>query len=73
MITLFVVVFAGGPVLLAPATVDLFGSKDATAIYGRLWMMLPAANLLGASMVAKVSGEHLAECPALFQHSRQRF
>lgn len=47
-------VFAGGPVLLAPAVTDLFGPRDATAIYGRLWMMLPAANFFGASLVAKV-------------------
>ena len=47
-------VFAGGPVLLAPATTDLFGPRDAQAIYGRLWMMLPAANFFGASLVSKV-------------------
>ena len=47
-------VFAGGPVLLAPAVADLFGPRDATAIYGRLWLMLPTANFFGASLVAKV-------------------
>jgi len=49
-----VAVFAGGPVLLAPAVVDVFGARDATAIYGRLWMMLPAANFFGATLVSRV-------------------
>lgn len=47
-------VFAGGPVLLAPAVADLFGPRDATAIYGRLWLMLPTSNFVGSALVTKV-------------------
>ena len=47
-------VFAGGPVLLSPAVIDRFGPRDATAIYGRLWMMLPLSNYVGATLVTKV-------------------
>ena len=62
-------VFAGGPVLLSPAVIDLFGPRDATAIYGRLWMMLPLSNYVGATLVTKVRDYSYAKHALLIAES----
>ena len=49
-----VAVFAGGPVLGAPAVISLFGAREATGIFGRVWFFLPLANVVGASLVTQV-------------------
>ena len=46
-------IFAGMPVLLAPAAAEIFGGKHSGEIYRRLWLTVPLANFLGTSVMAK--------------------
>tara|TARA_B100000524_G_scaffold340386_1_gene233473 strand:+ start:80 stop:1678 length:1599 start_codon:yes stop_codon:yes gene_type:complete len=47
-------IFAGAPVLLAPAVNELFGPKDAMAIYQRLWSTLPLSNFFASIAVTRI-------------------
>ena len=47
-------IYAGAPVLLAPAASDIFGQKDAQAIYSRCYASLPFANVVGTAIVTQV-------------------
>mmetsp|Transcript_37651 Transcript_37651/g.122015 ORF Transcript_37651/g.122015 Transcript_37651/m.122015 type:complete len:499 (+) Transcript_37651:320-1816(+) len=46
--------YAGVPVLLAPATADLFGSADAAAIYQRIGATITFASPLGAAVCTRL-------------------
>ena len=42
---------AGAPVVLAPAVTELFGARDATAIYQRIGAVITIASPVGATLV----------------------
>jgi len=45
--------FAGAPVLIAPASFELFGPRNAGAIYRRLWPMVPTSNVVGTTFMSR--------------------
>ena len=57
---------AGAPVILAPAVTDLFGARDATAIYQRIGAVITIASPLGATLVTTMRDHaYLREATAL--------
>ena len=46
-------IFAGMPVLLAPAAADIFGGTHSGEIYRRLWLTVPLANFMGTTLFSK--------------------
>jgi len=46
-------IFAGMPVLLAPAAAEIFGGRYSGEIYRRLWLTVPLANFLGTTVMSK--------------------
>ena len=46
-------IFAGMPVLLAPASAEIFGGRYSGEIYRRLWLTVPLANFLGTTLFSK--------------------
>ena len=46
-------IFAGMPVLLAPAAAEIFGGKYSGEIYRRLWLTVPLANFVGTTVMSK--------------------
>lgn len=46
-------VFAGMPVLLAPAAAEVFGGSHSGEIYRRLWLTVPLANFIGTTLMSR--------------------
>uniref|UniRef100_A0A7S2JTR5 Uncharacterized protein n=1 Tax=Haptolina brevifila TaxID=156173 RepID=A0A7S2JTR5_9EUKA len=46
-------IFAGMPVLLAPAAAEIFGGRYSGEIYRRFWLTVPLANFMGTTMFSK--------------------
>ena len=46
-------IFAGMPVLLAPAAAEIFGGTHSGEIYRRLWLTVPLANFIGTTIMSK--------------------
>ena len=46
-------IFAGMPVLLAPAAAEIFGGIHSGEIYRRLWLTVPLANFVGTTIMSK--------------------
>ena len=46
------VVFAGGPVMIAPAAAEVFGRDLASLVYRRLWVMVPLSNVVGTTLMS---------------------
>ena len=46
-------IFAGMPVLLAPAAAEIFGGRYSGEIYRRLWLTVPLANFVGTTIMSK--------------------
>ena len=44
--------YAGAPVMLAPAVQDIFGQENASQIYQRMWIAVPAANVVGTTLMS---------------------
>ena len=46
-------IFAGMPVLLAPAAAEIFGARHSGAIYRFLWLTVPLANFVGTTIMSR--------------------
>ena len=46
-------IFAGMPVILAPAAAEIFGGRFSGEIYQRLWLTVPLANFIGTTVMSK--------------------
>eukprot|EP00966_Prymnesium_polylepis_P116766 2698541-Prymnesium_polylepis.1 len=46
-------IFAGMPVLIAPAAAEIFGGGYSGEIYRRLWLTVPLANFAGTTVMSK--------------------
>ncbi|KAL1511166.1 hypothetical protein AB1Y20_005982 [Prymnesium parvum] len=59
-------IFAGMPVVLAPAAAEIFGSRYSGEIYRRLWLTVPLANFVGTTIMSRArDGAYSRYCEQL--------